>query len=76
MNNNDQIEKKELKKFVDMVYDFIEKEDKYNQYPPYALINKIVEKLLHDHNGKISCESFIDYCRKDELLMKFLNSIL
>ncbi|CAF0716363.1 unnamed protein product [Brachionus calyciflorus] len=71
-NNNGKIDKKEMAKLIEAIYDLTGEQNRKNDNDPKQRVESIFNKLDRDHNGTIDENEFIEGCLSDQILMRLL----
>lgn len=71
-NNNGSIDKKEMQKLIDAIYDLMGEENRKGDNDPKERVTAIFNKLDKDHSGTLSEAEFVNGCLQDPYLMKLL----
>lgn len=72
IDKNGSIDKKEMIKIIEAIYDLLGEENRKGENSPPNRVNKIMEKLDKDRDGKLSSDEFIEGCLNDEILRHLL----
>lgn len=72
MNNNGQIDKKEMAKLIEAIYDLTGEQNRRGDNDPKQRVEAIFNKIDRDNNGTIDENEFIEGCLSDPVLMRIL----
>lgn len=61
-----------MEKIIEAIYDLLGEENRKGENSPPKRVQKIMNKLDKDNDGKLSPEEFIDGCLNDEILRHLL----
>lgn len=71
-NNNGSIDKKEMLKLIQAIYDLTGEQNRKDDNDPKQRVDAIFNKMDRDHNGTIDEREFIDGCLSDPVLLRLL----
>jgi Ca2+-binding EF-hand superfamily protein len=61
-----------MEKIIEAIYDLLGEENRKGENSPPKRVEKIMQKLDKDNDGKLSSEEFINGCLYDDILRSLL----
>ena len=72
MDKNGRVDKKEMEKIIEAIYDLLGEEHRKGENSPSERVKVIMQKLDKDQNGYLSEDEFVDGCLADPVLRSLL----
>ena len=72
MDKNGRVDKKEMEKIIEAIYDLLGEEHRRGENSPPERVKTIMQKLDKDNNGYLSEDEFVDGCLADPVLRSLL----
>ena len=72
MDKNGRVDKKEMEKIIEAIYDLLGEEHRKGDNSPSERVKIIMNKLDKDQNGYLSEDEFVNGCLEDPILRSLL----
>lgn len=72
MDKNGKVDKKEMEKIIEAIYDLLGEEHRKGENSPSERVKTIMNKLDKDQNGYLSEDEFVSGCLEDSILRSML----
>ena len=72
MDKNGNVDKKEMEKIIEAIYDLVGEEHRKGENSPSERVKKIMNKLDKDRDGYLNEKEFVNGCLEDPVLRNLL----